>query len=590
MRRTETVRIVAIAVILIASFFFLLPSIRLLIMSEEEKAAMRRTDPEGYVSLVRQSIKLGLDLQGGLRLVLEPDVADLSSAGASNAADQALTIISNRIYGMGTIEPEIRKRKNNQIVVEIPGIDSISVADAKKQISQIAKLEFRFLETPTVTDQTVEKIDAVMAAEFGTDLDTAQELTDTAAVETDTAVSEEAEAEEETAEMADTGEVEEGEQETAMAEEEEAKVPIGDTAVVDLDQALEGETSLSAYLMPAERSAFYIRGASKEKIQMILRHPEVQEVIPSGSEFLFSTGPVDYNGVLYDKLYLVKKRVEFTGESLEGITPSTDQFRRPEVLFNVKSNYRARWGSVTGNNLQKPLAIILDGRVESAPTIENQITTSGKITMRSGASYKDAVQLSNVLKSGALPTRLIIREDVIVGPSLGRDSIRNGITASLLGLALVALFMIFYYRASGIVAVIALVFNLFVLMGVLAMLNRMPNVSVALTVPGVAGIVLLVGISVDAAVLIFERVREELRTGKTVRASIDAGYSRAAVAIVDSNITTLIVAIILNSLGSGPVKGFAVTLMIGILISLFSALVVTRTIFEFRKTYRKLSI
>ena len=177
-----------------------------------------------------------------------------------------------------------------------------------------------------------------------------------------------------------------------------------------------------------------------------------------------------------------------------------------------------------------------------------------------------------------------------MGPSLGRDSIKNGMTASLIGLALVAVFMVFYYRASGFVAVIALLFNLFVLMGVLAMLNRMPNVSVALTVPGVAGIVLLVGISVDAAVLIFERIREELRTGKTVRASIDAGYSRAAVAIVDSNIATLIVAVILNSLGSGPVKGFAVTLMIGILISLFSALVVTRTIFEFRKTYRKLSI
>lgn len=590
MRRTETVRIVAIAVILIASFFFLIPSIRLLTMSEEDKAAMRRSDPEGYVNLVRQSIKLGLDLQGGLRLVLEPDVADLSTQGASNAADQALTIISNRIYGMGTIEPEIRKRKNNQIVVEIPGIDSISVADAKKQISQIAKLEFRFLETPTVTDQTIEKIDAVLAAEFGTDLDTAQELADTAAAETDTGVVEDTAAEQEVEEVADTAAAEEGEEDTSMAEEEEAEVPIGDTAVVDLDKALEGETSLSAYLMPAERSAFYIRGASKEKIQMILRYPEVREVVPSGSEFLLSTGPVDYNGVLYDKLYLVKKRVEFTGESLEGITASTDQFRRPEVLFNVKSNYRARWASVTGNNLQKPLAIILDGRVESAPTIENQITTSGKITMRSGATYKDAVQLANVLKSGALPTRLIIREDVIVGPSLGRDSIRNGLTASLLGLALVAVFMIFYYRASGIVAVIALLFNLFVLMGVLAMLNRMPNVSVALTVPGVAGIVLLVGISVDAAVLIFERIREELRTGKTVRASIDAGYGRAAVAIVDSNITTLIVAIILNSLGSGPVKGFAVTLMIGILISLFSALVVTRTIFEFRKTYRKLSI
>ena len=167
MRKTETVRIVAIAVILIAAFFFLLPTIRLWTMNNEEKATLKKSDPQGYTDLVRQSIKLGLDLQGGLRLVLQPDVSNLSSTAASNAADQALTIISNRVYGMGTIEPEIRKRKNNQIVVEIPGIDSVSIADAKKQISEIAKLEFRFLETPTVTDQTIEKIDAVMAQTFG---------------------------------------------------------------------------------------------------------------------------------------------------------------------------------------------------------------------------------------------------------------------------------------------------------------------------------------------------------------------------------------------------------------------------------------
>jgi preprotein translocase subunit SecD len=194
MRRTETVRIVAIAVILIAAFFFLLPTIRLWTMNSEEKAAMKRSDPQGYTNLVRQSIKLGLDLQGGLRLVLQPDVTDLSSTAASNAADQALTIITNRVYGMGTIEPEIRKRKNNQIVVEIPGIDSVSVADAKKQISQIAKLEFRFLETPTVTDQTVEKIDAALAAKFGgeTPEDTSAEANDTMPRAPDTAAAAEA--------------------------------------------------------------------------------------------------------------------------------------------------------------------------------------------------------------------------------------------------------------------------------------------------------------------------------------------------------------------------------------------------------------
>ena len=569
MRKTETVRIVAILVILVAALYFLLPTIKLMTMSEEDLTALKSTDPESYNNLIRKSIKLGLDLQGGLRLVLEPDVRDIESSSASNVADQALVIISNRINGMGLTEPEIRKRKNNQIVVEIPGIDSVSVADAKKQISQIAKLEFRFLETPTVTQQTIDKIDAFLASKYGTDIETdipedsIQSPPDSDVENEDT--------------MAAESPVD------SSAEPED--LAAASTEEVDLGDPLANETSLSAYLMPAEQSAFYIKGTETvNKIRMILALPEVKEMIPPKSEFLFSTAKEDYNGIFYDKIYLVKKKVEFTGESIDNIQPAFSQLRRPEVHFEVKSNYRAKWGSVTGNNLQKPLAIILDNRVESAPSISNQITTSGKITMRSGATFVDAQQLSNVLKSGALPTRLIIREDVIVGPSLGKDSISKGITASVVGLLLVIVFMVFYYRISGFVATIALIFNIFVLMAVLTVLNA------TLTVPGVAGIVLLVGISVDAAVLIFERIREELRTGKTVKAAIDAGYSRATVAIIDSNITTLIVAGLLYYIGSGVVRGFAVTLSIGILISLFSALVVTRTIFEFRKTYRKLSI
>ena len=568
MRKTETVRIVTILVILVAAFYFLLPTIRLMTTSEEDLNALKSTDPESYDNLIRKSIKLGLDLQGGLRLVLEPDVKDIESSSASDVADQALVIISNRINGMGLTEPEIRKRKNNQIVVEIPGIDSVSVADAKKQISQIAKLEFRFLETPTVTQQTIDKIDAFLASRYGIDIDSdmpadsSESSPDSIIENGDTLAAEspvDSSAEPEDLEMAST-EIEE-------------------------DDPLANESSLSAYLMQADQSSYFIKGTETRKlIRLILALPEVQEMIPPKSEFLFSTGQEDFNGIYYDKIYLVKKKVEFTGETLDNIQPAFSQLRRPEVHFEIKSNFRAKWGSVTGNNVQKPLGIILDNRVESAPNIQTQITTSGKITMRSGATYVDAQQLANVLKSGSLPTRLIIREDVIVGPSLGKDSISKGVTASMVGLLLVICFMVFYYRISGFVATIALVFNIFVLMAVLTVLNA------TLTVPGVAGIVLLVGISVDAAVLIFERIREELRTGKTVKAAIDAGYSRATVAIIDSNITTLIVAALLYYIGSGPVKGFAVTLSIGILISLFSALVVTRTIFEFRKTYRKLSI
>jgi SecD/SecF fusion protein len=571
MRRTETIRIVTIVVILIAAFYFLIPTFRLMTMSEDEKTILKNTDPQSYDNMVRKSIKLGLDLQGGLRLVLEPEVADITSSAASNVADQALVIIQNRINGMGLTEPEIRKRKNNQIVVEIPGIDSVSVADAKKQISQIAKLEFRFLETPTVTQQTIEKIDALLASKFGDEvLETSADSGDAPPETIDSAAQTESEIDSSAEEIKDE----------TLADIDEA-----DTIVTDVEKALAFETSLSAYLMNADRSSFYVKGRDGlAKIRMIMSLPEVQAIVPAKSEFLFSTGQEESNGIFYDRFYLVKKEVVLTGESIDDIQPSFSQLRQPEVLFEITSNWRHKWASVTGNNLQKPLAIVLDGRVESAPNISTQISTSGKITMRSGATFVEAQQLSNVLKSGALPTRLIIREDVIIGPSLGKDSIAKGVNASLIGLILVIVFMVFYYRVSGLIATTALVFNLFVLMAVLTILNA------TLTVPGVAGIVLLVGISVDAAVLIFERIREEIRTGKTVRAAIDAGYGRATVAIVDSNITTLIVAGLLYYIGSGPVKGFAVTLSIGILISLFSALVVTRTIFEFRKTYRKLSI
>ncbi len=571
MRRTETVRIVAIVVILIAAFYFLLPTIRLMTTSDEEIARLKNTDKLSYDNLIRNSIKLGLDLQGGLRLVMEPEVDDIRSQAGSNFADQALVIISNRINGMGLTEPEIRKRKNNQIVVEIPGIDSVSVADAKEQISQIAKLEFRFLETPAVTEQTIQSIDSYLASKYGDENDLTQDSAEVKPVETDSAAETPVEAE-----ALDTQAVDDSA--TAAAEASEDVTPVKKE-----EEAAFAETSLSVYLMAADRSSFYIK-SNIDRIKKILSLPEVQALVPEKSEFLFSTGPEDFNGIFYDRLYLVKKEIVLTGETIENISPGTDQFNKPEVDFSIKSNDRSKWASVTGNNLQKPLAIVLDNRVESAPNIQDQIINSGRITMRGGATFVDAQKLANVLKSGALPTRLLIKEDVIIGPSLGKDSIRKGITASILGLLIVVVFMLFYYRASGIVAAIALLFNLFVLMAVLVVLNA------TLTVPGVAGIVLLVGISVDAAVLIFERIREELRAGKPVRAAIDAGYSRATVAIVDSNITTLIVAGLLYYIGSGPVKGFAITLMLGILISLFSALVVTRTIFEFRKTYKKLSI
>jgi len=254
------------------------------------------------------------------------------------------------------------------------------------------------------------------------------------------------------------------------------------------------------------------------------------------------------------------------------------------VNFQLSGDGAARFAQLTRTNIDKPLAIVIDDKIESAPFINSTIRNRGQITMGGSAGVEDARNMEIVLKAGALPAPVEIIEKNVVGASLGADSIKKGFTASLFGLTLVLLFIAIYYRLSGVIADVGLVFNIFFLLAVMSALGA------TLTMPGIAGIILTIGMSVDSNILIFERIREELRTGKTVRASIDAGYDRAFVAIFDSHVTTLITAGALFLLGSGPIKGFAVTLFWGIVISLYTAFVVTKQVFDFRKGYRKLSI
>ena len=268
----------------------------------------------------------------------------------------------------------------------------------------------------------------------------------------------------------------------------------------------------------------------------------------------------------------------------ENIRFGNDEFGQPKVDFQLSGDGAARFAQLTGANVNKPLAIVLDDRCESAAFINSKIRRNGQITLGSSASIQDAVNLEIVLKAGSLPAPVEIIEKNVVGATLGADSIRKGFYSSLFGLALVLLYILIYYRISGLIADIGLVFNIFFLLAVMAGLGA------TLTMPGIAGIILTIGISVDANILIFERIREELRTGKTVRASIDAGYSRAFVAIFDSHVTTLITAGALFLFGSGPIRGFAVTLFWGVAISLYTAYVITKAIFDIRKGYRKLSI
>ncbi len=270
--------------------------------------------------------------------------------------------------------------------------------------------------------------------------------------------------------------------------------------------------------------------------------------------------------------YLVPKTPDITGDYLEDARVGFDPQQRPLVNFRFNPDGGEIFGKLTEENIGKPLAIILDDNVYSAPTINSRITTRGQITGR--FSSQEAADLAVVLRAGALSVPVVIEEERTIGPALGQDSIDSGVMASAVGLILVLGFAVGYYRLSGVYASIALVANLVMLIGVMSLFDA------TLTLPGIAGLVLTVGMAIDANVIIFERIREELRIGKTVRTSIATGFYKALWTVLDANITTLITAVILFQYGTGPIKGFAVTLSVGIVTSVFTALVITRLLFH----------
>ena len=266
--------------------------------------------------------------------------------------------------------------------------------------------------------------------------------------------------------------------------------------------------------------------------------------------------------------FVVQRRVMVSGEMLTDARAAFDQNGMPSVSFSLTPEGGKRFGRVTGNNIGRPFAIVLDGKVVSAPTIQSQIFSSGQITGR--FTVQETKDLALLLRAGALPAPLTVMEERSVGPGLGQDSIDSGKTASIIGLILVIVFMIFTYAIFGFLANLALFFNVILIMAALSILQA------TLTLPGIAGIVLTMGMAVDANVLIFERIREELRSQKSVLVSVESGYKRAIGTIVDANLTTLIAAACLYGLGSGPIKGFAITLSIGIITSMFTAVMLTR--------------
>ncbi len=304
--------------------------------------------------------------------------------------------------------------------------------------------------------------------------------------------------------------------------------------------------------------------------------------VPPGSEILYEVKVDPETGRTIKTPYLVRKRTLLTGANLKDARVQIDsRYNEPYVSIEFDKKGGRIFARITGENVHKRLAIVLDNRVYSAPVIQEKIT-GGQARITGNFTTEEAHDLAIVLRAGALPAPVKILEERTVGPSLGSDSIRQGLMSMLVGGALVVLFMLIYYRMSGLIADIALFFNI-VLIGA-----GLAGFQATLTLPGIAGIILTIGMAVDANVLIFERIREELRLGKTPRAAVDAGYDRATLTILDANVTTLIAALVLFQFGTGPVKGFAVTLSLGVIASLFTALIMTRSIFDFLLTKRKM--
>jgi preprotein translocase subunit SecD len=297
--------------------------------------------------------------------------------------------------------------------------------------------------------------------------------------------------------------------------------------------------------------------------------PEDMEVLSGAASSAGDTGTV---------FYLVRKVAAVTGQDLRGAKPTIDENNRPAVSFSLKSEGARKFGKVTGENIGRYLAIVLDNRVVSAPRIEGKINDEGRIS--GSFTTQEVADLSLTLRSGALPANLTYLEERVIGPSLGQDSIRSGVLASVIGLALVVVFMVLYYKLSGINAVVALVCNLIILLGLMAYFEA------TMTLPGIAGFVLTMGIGVDSNVLIFERIKEELAAQRGVRAAINAGFSRVWLTLLDTHVASLIAAAFLFQFGTGPIRGFAMTLTLGLLSNLFTSVFVSKTLFETELAYR----
>ncbi|MCF7800964.1 MAG: protein translocase subunit SecD [Candidatus Marinimicrobia bacterium] len=501
------------------------------------------------------------------------DVVDALEADAKDAVDRAEEIIRNRVDQFGVSEPNIQRQGQWRVIVELAGVTD--QAQARGLIQATALLEFVLVrEDPQLLEDVISKIDKAWvevdnlkkntAGESGADAADGETTQDQSAETT------EAPADEEVTSL-----------EQLLGEED------GDTLSV------QGEGDVNrpfSSLISVGNNVIWVPAKNYRMIQRYLEKSAIREAIPFDSRFTWGSEPRDIqgNGQDYYPLYLMKKEAELTGDVITDAKESMGGFSGAEFVVHLTMNGEGakKWAEITAANIDKRVAIVLDDKVQMAPVIRSKIA-DGRTQIEGLNDITEAKHMAIVLRAGALPAPMQIEEERSIGASLGADSVRQGTNAVLIGFVLVVIFMILYYRGAGLIADMALILNLLFTLAVLAGLGA------TLTLPGIAGLILTVGMSVDANVLIFERIREELRRGKTVRAAIDTGYSKAITTILDANITTVLAALVLWQFGTGTVKGFATVLFWGILSSMVTAIFVSRTVFNIfteRRTLTKLSI
>jgi preprotein translocase subunit SecD len=541
-------RLALIGVLVLASAWALFP--------RNVKVRQRRADGTFFDTTVyRVPLRKGLDLSGGMHLALEVDDTKGVVANKGEAIDRALKVVRTRIEGLGVSETVIQKSGNDRILVEIPGIDDRE--RAVKMVQDQAFLEFQITDKSGAFEKALPRLDALAKQKgFGaTTVASATPATPNANAGLNGLLT----TGKDTAKAA-TG---------AKADSAKADSTKADTAVA----ATGGPISrlIMAGSMPGQ---FAFDRTQYDALKLFFESPDVRQALPPGKVVRFGNDSTVVAGKPYRFLYMLDERPIITGEYITDAKPNQSPIDGTVVEFTLSNEGGRRFQRETAKHVHDYMAIVLDKVVMGGPPVINSaIGTRGQIAMGQGRDLQSAQDLALTLKAGALPVPLRVAEVRNIGPGLGRDSINNALLAGGIAILLIVGIMLAYYRFSGMLAVGGLILY------VLYTLAALAGFDAVLTLPGLAGFILSIGIAVDANVLIFERIREELDRGKTVRTSIDEGFRHAMSAIVDSNVTTILTAMVLYQFGTGPVKGFAVTLIAGISASMITSIFVVKTFY-----------